>query len=256
MKPRAFESPAAQLASGRRLRTVSDIDLGDIPSDADAYEIQADALEAYGHDLEGFCVVGSSESVRHTLGLTKTVFSPVPGDGFASEGRPVCLPTGVIGAQCQLAFTFLRQFPGNEESATRQAVSTAVVTMRPAIGVLARRTRKAYRGDRPATADFAYHYLTILGKSAEVGRLTGLIDGVGSVFVDGTKLLSFPFPTVCEHPLDILCELASQLSVSKRQINTGDIVVVGAAPTILQVLPSQEMTFDLGRLGRVACVFG
>lgn len=255
MNSQSIESIAAQLASCRRHRTLSDIDLGEIASDAEAVEIQSEALEAYGHELEGLCVVGSSESVRHTLGLTKMVFSPIPDDGFVHEGRPINLPTGVIGAQCQLAFNFIRQFPDKNENATREAVSTALVAVRPAIGIFTRRSRRAFRGDRPATADFAYHFLTILGKSAEVEVLEEFGSGVGTVFVNGARLHSFSFPSDSEHPLDILCDLATRLRESQRQINAGDIVVVGAGPTILQVLPSQEMTADLGTLGSVSCVF-
>lgn len=256
MNTQTIEFTAAQLASCRRHRTLCDIDLGEIATDAEAAEIQLEALAADGHELEGLCVVGSSESVRHTLGLTNAVFSPIPADGFVHEGRPVRLPLGVIGAQCQLAFNFIRQFPDRNENTTREAVSTAIVAVRPAIGVFARRSRRVFRGDRPATADFAYHHLTVLGKTAEINMLEEFGCGVGAVSVNGARLHSFPFPSDPGHPLDVLCDLATRLRESQRQINAGDIVVVAAGPTIFQVLPSQEMTVDLGALGRVSCVFG
>jgi 2-keto-4-pentenoate hydratase len=147
------------------------------------------------------------------------------------------------------------QFPNRNENTTREAVSTAIVAVRPAIGVFAQRSRRVFRGNRPATADFAYHHLTVLGKTVEIDVLEEFGCGVGAVLINGARLHSFPLPSDPGHPLDALCDLATRLRESQRQLNAGDIVVLGAGPTILQVLPSQEITVDLGALGSVSCVF-
>lgn len=255
MNVEVIETIAARLASHRRHRTVADLPLGGIESEAEALEIQTEALASYGFELDGYVVTGACEITRRSLGLDKPVFSPVPSDGFISEGQPVTIPRGAIGAQPQLLFTFLRQYPDNNEIIDRETVRTAVLGVQPSIGLLARRTMHLVPGRCAAIADFAFHAVSVRGDFREPGVFSSGDDVMAQVSVNGIEMMAVPLATSSEHPLDALVWLAGQLRQAGRQINAGDMVVTGIAAPIFQILPAQEMTVDFGSIGRVTCAF-
>lgn len=248
----SLERIADSLAGNRRHGRLSDIGLRDIATAGEAYEIQDEALEAYGSDPVGFAITGSSVAARRSLGLDAPVFTLLPGDACLVHDRPVRLPPGLIGAQCELAFTFLRAFPEAGEPLTRERIVSAILGCQPAIGLLARRIRHPVAGDHAATADFALHAATICGPFAPPADFLALDTVEVSALLNGARLAGNP---LLGQPLDALLWLAGALLRRGRRINAGDIVSTGACTTILQVLAGQQLVADFGPLGFARCRF-
>lgn len=246
---------AEVLAESRRRNILCDLPLDRIASREEAYRILVAAEDAYGFERGGYAVVGSSEGVRRTLGLSGPIFSEIPTARLLRGQGRFALPMGVIGTQCELGFSMLRPFPDAGEPVTLESAADAVLGCMPAIGILGRRTRHAFDRTEAAIADFALHAATICGEiSTDFDPAALAVIDIG-VWLDGKQVLAGRSASVMDHPLNAIAWLARQLAARGQQLEIGDIVATGSCTTILQVLPGQSMAADFGPLGRIECHF-
>ncbi|MEZ2130106.1 MULTISPECIES: 2-keto-4-pentenoate hydratase [unclassified Sinorhizobium] len=250
-----IDSTAETLAKSRKRETSCDLALDRISSGSEALEIQTAALDALGFERNGYTVVGSSEASRRMLRLTNPVYSSVPSNSYYTSRSELRLPPGMIGAQCELAFTMLRRFPDEGEDITFDNAALAVLGCQPALGLLGRRTKRAYGGDFAATADFGFHVATVCGSYADVRDFRGLDEVEVNAFLFKRTVVSGSATCIFGHPLEAIVWLAKKLAGDGRQLHAGEIVTTGSCTTILEVMPGQHLAAEFGRLGQVECFF-
>jgi 2-keto-4-pentenoate hydratase len=249
------DATADILAKSRRHNEPCDLPLDLISSDREAYDIQATAQDALGFERKGYALVGTSEESRRTLGLARPIYSDIPASALFAGTKEFRLPQGTIGVQCELVFTMLRSYPDAGEPINLTTAADAVLNCRPAIGILGRRTRRVFTGDRAAIADFGLHVATICGDHA--GAMTSAdLAGIDiTTFLFKQTVFAGRSASVMGNPLNAVVWLADQLSANGSQLQVNDIVATGSCTTILQVWPGQHLAADFGPLGQVECIF-
>ncbi|MFK0161050.1 hydratase [Rhizobium sp. NPDC090279] len=249
------DTTADILANCRRREELCDLPLDLIASEREAYEIQATAQDTLGFERKGYAIVGTSEASRHMFGLNGPIYSEIPAFALQRKAENFRLPPGTIGAQCELVFTMLRSFPDEGEQITPESVADAVMSCRPAIGIVGRRTRQAFAGANAAIADFGLHVATLCGDhvgNIEVGDLAE-IDVTAFLFQQ--TVLSGNSSSIMGNPLNAVAWLAAALAANGRQLEPSDVVATGSCTTILQVCAGQHLAADFGPLGQVECIF-
>lgn len=249
------DATADILAKTRRHEELCDLPLDLISSEREAYDIQATAQDSFGFERKGYAIVGSSEQSRRTLGLSKPIYSEVPACALVAANGEFRLPPGTIGAQCELVFTMGRPFPEAGETIDPQSTADAVMTFRPAIGILGRRVRRAFAGDQAAIADFGLHVATICGQHKSDLSSADMAEIEITTFLFKQTVLSARAASVMGNPLNAVDWLARELAAVGRQLQSNDVVATGSCTTILQVAAGQHLAADFGPLGQVECIF-
>lgn len=226
-----------------------------IGSEREALAVQRAALLAYDTDFKGYALTGTSPATRRTFALREPMFSAIPSKDFHEKAARLTLPSAMIGAQCELAFTIGRTFPFGGEAIDRDSAADAVVACQPTIGLLGRRTRPVGDSGLVAIADFAFHVATICGASARhIDPLE--CDAIDvTARIDGNVVAKARADSIDGHPLEAVMWLARQLSQSHTTLNAGDIVTTGSCTPVLQILPGQALTVEFSGLGTVSCTF-
>lgn len=255
MQANPLDDLAAGLARNRIAGAFSSLPLEGLRSKTDAAAVQSAALDAYADDFAGYALVGTSEISRHGLGLHSPIYTPLPNRAHFEDGWRIHLPQGVIGAQCELAFTLGRAFPERGESIDRHSAADAILACQPAIGLLGRRVRPGPESELAAIADFALHVATICGPMVEPADNDCLDRSVMTARIDGKAMVTAKAGTILGHPLEALVWLAQKLSRHDRQLNAGDVIATGSCAPILQVLPGQHLTVDFDTIGMASCWF-
>lgn len=250
-----IDKTASVLAKSRRRETISELSLDGIATEAEAFVIQAAALDLLGFERKGYAIIGSSAASRRLLGLTRPLFSEVPASAYYPNGGEIHLPPGMIGAQCELALTMLRTFPEEGEELTRANAIDAILAYQPAIGLLGRRTAHPCFGDLAAIADFGLHVATVRGAYAELTSRDRLEDIDVNAFLFKRTVVSGSTSCIFTHPVDALVWLASRLQQAGQCLHPGDVVTTGSCTTILHVMAGQHLAADFGPLGQVECLF-
>jgi 2-keto-4-pentenoate hydratase len=249
------DATADILAKSRRREALCDLSLDLIASEREAYDIQATAQDALGFERKGYAIVGTSDRSCRVLGLKGPIYSEIPAAALQKKAHSFRLPPGTIGAQCEFVFTMLRSFPDEGEPITLESVADAVMSCRPAIGVVGRRTRQIFAGDNAAIADFGLHVATLCGdhaESIEAGDLAGI---EVTAFLFQQTMLSGNSSSVMGNPLNAVAWLATALAANGRRLEPSDVVATGSCTAILQVSAGQHLAADFGPLGQVECIF-
>lgn len=254
MYPNSLDDLAIALARNRASGTVSGLAFAGIVTRQEASELQFAALEAYNSDLRGYALAGTNPASLRTLGLQEPIFAPIAGRDLFDEQSHIHLPQGVIGAQCELAFTIGNSYPDRDETIDRDSVAEIIVACRPTIGLLGRRTHGAPHTDIVAIADFGLQVATICGPAKRIDwdrldrvEMTARINGEVVVTAEGSAILG--------HPLEAVALLARQLASQGRRINAGEMVTTGSWSPILQVLPGQTLSVEFAGIGEISCTF-
>lgn len=255
MNANSIDGLALRLAHNRQTGTVSGLPLDALNSHAEAAAVQSAALDAFAEDFTGYSLVGTSELALRSLGLRRPIYTPLPHHVIHPDGWHLHLPEGMIGAQCELAFTLGRAFPEGGEPIDRLSASIAILACQPTIGLLGRRARADGPGELLAIADFALHVATICGPIAEGADTDTLDRSVMTASIDGDTVVTASAGSILGHPVEAIVWLAQQLLRENRQLTAGDVVVTGSCAPFLQVLPGQELTVEFEGIGAVSCRF-
>ncbi len=249
------DATADILARSRRHDELCDLPLQLIASESEAYDIQAAAQDALGFERKGYAVVGSTEGAQRALGLTSPIFSEIQASSFLHDTREFRLPPGVIGVQCEFAFTLLRPYPDAGERIDLVSARGAILACRPAIGLLGRRTRRTFAGNNAAIADFGLHVATLCGNHVPAASLAEFASIEVTSFLFKDTVVSGKASSIMDDPVNAVVWIARQLAAKGRQLEPNDIVTTGSCTAILQVLAGQHVAADFGPLGQVDCVF-
>ncbi|WP_028749788.1 2-keto-4-pentenoate hydratase [Rhizobium mesoamericanum] len=249
------DATADILAKSRRREDLCDLPLNLIASEKEAYDIQAIAQDALGFARKGYAIVGTSDASRRTLGLTTPVFSEIPAYALLEGVKEFRLPPETIGIQCEFMFTVRRAYPEERELINRKTASDAMLACRPAIGIIGRRTRRAFIGDYAAIADFGLHVATICGDPAPRIPLGEVAKIDVTTFLFKHSVFSGEASSVMGDPLNAVVWLAAELAAKGRQLNPNDVVATGSCTKILQVWAGQHLAADFGPLGQIECIF-
>lgn len=248
----SFDNLANAVAKNRASGTVSGLAFAGIVSKLEAGDVQLAALDAYYNDLKGYALVATNPTCQRMLGLREPIFGPIASRDFFGEQGRIHLPQGVVGAQCELAFTIGNTFPLNGEKVDRDTVAETIVACRPTIGLLGRRAFGARHGD--VIADVGLHVATICGPAVRIDwealdqvEMTARINGETVITAKGSVILG--------HPLEAVALLARKLARQGKQINAGEIVTTGSWSPILQVLPGQTLSVEFNTIGEISCAF-
>lgn len=254
MYPNSVDNLAIALAKNRAAGAVSGLAFAGIVSKQEAGEVQLAAIEAYCSEVNGYALAGTNPASQRTLGLHEPIFGPIANRDLFNERSHIHLPQGVIGAQCELAFTIGNGYPDRDETVDRESVAEIIVACRPTIGLLGRRVFGAPHTDVIAVADFGMHVATICGPAIRVDwesldrvQMTARINDEVVVAAKGSAILG--------HPLEAVALLARELARQGRQINAGEMVTTGSWSPILQVLPGQTLSVEFETIGDIACSF-
>lgn len=249
------DTTADLLAKCRRHEELCDLPLDLIVSEDEAYDIQAAAQDALGFERKGYAIVGTSALSCLTLGLKGPIYSEIPSSALQKRAQSFRLPPGTIGIQSEFVFTMLRPFPDEGEQISLDSVAEAVMSCRPAIGVVGRRTRRAFAGANAAIADFGLHVATLCGDHAanmDIGALSRI---EVTAFLFRQTMVSGSSSAVMGNPLNAVAWLAAALAANGRRLEPSDIVATGSCTAVLQVCAGQHLAVDFGPLGQVECVF-
>ncbi|WP_168878694.1 2-keto-4-pentenoate hydratase [Rhizobium sp. P28RR-XV] len=249
------DTTADILAKSRRREELCDLPLDLIASEREAYDTQAIAQDALGFERKGYALVGTSDPARRMLGLKGPIYSKIPAFALQRKVQTFRLPPGTIGVQCEFVFTMLRSFPDERERISLSGVADAIMSCRPAIGVIGRRTRQVIAGANPAIADFGLHVATLCGEHAERGEAGDFAGIEVTTFLFQQTMLSGNSSSVMGNPLNAVAWLAGELAANGRQLEPSDIVATGSCTPILQVRAGQHLAADFGPLGQVECLF-
>jgi len=255
MQAIALDDLATALAHNRKTGSFSVLPLDPLQSRQDAEAVQAAALDAYAEDFAGYALIGTSEPCRHMLGLDRPIHAAIPDSALCADGSRIRLPQGMIGAQCELAFTLGRSFPEIGETVDRRSAADAILTCQPAIGLLGRRTRPGPDNELTAVADFALHVATICGPHVEPDDKKALDRAMMTARIDGKTVITARADAIMGHPLNALVWLAREFYREGKQLNAGDIVTTGSCTPILQILPGQQLTVSFEGIGTASCKF-
>ncbi|SEG81537.1 2-keto-4-pentenoate hydratase [Bosea lathyri] len=255
MQAITLDELALGLASNRKKGALSNLPLEGLHSRADAAFVQAAALDAYADDFTGYTLIGTSDVCRHMLGLAAPIYATIADKAHHEDDYRIHLPQGMIGAQCELAFTLGRAFPVGNETIDRRSVAEAILGCQPAIGLLGRRARPGEERELVAIADFALHVATICGPPVEHLDKDALDQSVMTARIDGKPVITAKASAILGHPLDAVVWLAQKLSRHNRQLNAGDVVTTGSCAPILQVLPDQHLTVEFQTVGIASAWF-
>jgi len=249
------DATADILAKSRRREDLCDLPLNLITSEKEAYDIQAIAQDALGFERKGYAIVGTSDASRRTLGLTTPVYAEIPSSTLIEGIKEFRLPPETIGVQCEFVFTMRRSYPEPGEVIDIRTAHDAILTCRPAIGIIGRRTRRTFIGDFTAIAEFGLHVATICGDPvprfppSEVSRIDV------TTFLFKHTVFSGKATSVMGDPLNAVTWLAAELAAKGRQLEPNEIVATGSCTKILQVWPGQHLAADFGPLGQIECIF-
>ncbi|TXI02369.1 MAG: hydratase [Rhizobium sp.] len=249
------DTTARILAESRRQDVLCDLPLDLVASEAEAYDIQAVAQDALGFERKGYAIIGTNEIVRRSLGLAGPIYSEIPAHALQRKVQSFPLPPGTIGVQCELVFTMLRSFPDEGEPIGLDNAADAIMSCRPAIGLVGRRTRRPFVGTPAAIADFGLHVATLCGEhvpNIQAGTLAGI--GI-TAFLFRQTVLSGSSSSVMGHPLNAVVWLARKLAADGRRLEPSDVVATGSCTPVLQVHAGQHLAADFWPLGQVECIF-
>jgi len=249
------DATADILARSRRHEELCGLPLRLIGSESEAYEIQAAAQDALGFDRKGYAVVGSSESSQRTLCLTSPIFSEIPASSLLTGAKEFRLPPGTIGVQCEFVFTMMRPYPDLDGRADLDSARDAILTCRPAWGILGRRANRSLAGNNAAIADFGLHVATLCGDHVPLASFGEFAAIDVTTFLFKETRVSGKASSVMGDPVNSVVWLARQLAARGRRLEPNDVVASGSCTTILQVLAGQHVAADFGLLGQVDCVF-
>lgn len=249
------DATADILARSRRHAELCDLPLDMISSEREAYDIQSAAQDALGFERKGYSIVGTSDGTQRTLGLTKPIFSEIPGSALFTNVSEYDLPEGAVGVQSEFVFTMLRAYPDAGEEVDVLSAGDAVVSCRPAIGILGRRTRRSYAGVNAAIADYGLHVATLCGQHVNGFSLSDLPTLDITTFLFKETVLAGKASAVMGNPLNAVAWLARELRARGRCLQPNDVVATGSCTTILQVWPGQHLAVEFGPLGQIECIF-
>ena len=246
---------AFRLAANRAHGAATELDLSALHTRAEAAEVQEEALEAFDSEFRGYTLIGTGSATRAPLGLVAPVHGVIAAGNFLRDGAEVQLPSGTIGAQCEIAFRLGRAYPEAGETIERHGAAEAIVTCHAAIGLIGRRTVGAPRNELTAMADFALHVATIVGAPVRIDEAA--IDGASATArIDGEVVARGRGEALMDgHPLDTVTWLAAQLAMEERQLLAGEYVTSGSIAPVLQVLPGQTLELAIEGIGSVGCRF-
>lgn len=255
MQANALDELAADLARNRKIGAFSSLPLDGLGSRQEAQAVQAAALDAYAEDFTGYALVGTSQPCRHMLGLDRPIHAAIPDQAYYPDGSRIRLPQGMIGAQCELAFTLGRAFPEIGETINLRSAADAILACQPTIGLLGRRARPGPDSEFSAIADFSLHVATICGSPVEPHDKTGLDRCLMTARIDGKTVITAKAGMIMDHPVNALVWLAREFSREGKQLNAGDVVTTGSCAPILQILPGQHLTVEFEGIGTASCRF-
>lgn len=248
---------AQGLSENRRSGTISSLPLDRIETEDEALSVQAAAMSAFANDAVGYAIVGGSPAICRSLGIEAPIYGPIPaGTHSLASDRPFRLPSGMIGAQCDLVFTMGVPLGDDHQPVTRDMFCAAVLTCQPAIVLLGRRGRLSEQPRLAAIADFALHVATLVGRRQQMPHPQAFAAMAVRASIDGTKVLDAPADGRLSDPVASAAWLVNDLIKHDGQIRAGDVISTGAlAPILLQVLPDQELTVEIGEIGKVSARF-
>jgi 2-keto-4-pentenoate hydratase len=244
---------AMDLAANRRAGRLSQLPLEIIHSRAEAEALQMAALDAFADDFVGYSLAGTAEVCRHMLGLSGPIYTAIPARTHHRDRHHLRIPAGLIGAQCELLFTFGTVFPQPGERIDRRSVAEAISACQPAIGLLGRRTPQGPDPDISAVADFALHVATIGGPFAENFDLLKLDATRMTARINGSNVITARADAIFGHPLEAVVWLAGELAQRHKQLDVGDVVATGSCAPVLQILPGQHLAVEFDSVGMASC---
>lgn len=248
---------ARELSENRQSGTISDLLLERIETEDEALSVQAAAISSFTDDAVGYVIVGGSPAVCRSLGIEAPIYAPVPaGTHFMAPDRPFRLPSGMIGAQCDLVFTMGAPLGGDRKPITRDMFCAAALTCQPAIVLLGRRGHLSDQPRLAAIADFALHVATLVGRRQQMPRPEAFSTMAVHATIDGGTVLDTRGDGRSSDPVASAVWLVNGLIRRDGQLRAGDLISTGAlAPILLQVLPGQELKVEITDIGKVSARF-
>lgn len=248
---------AQSLSKNRRSGTISDLPLDRIQTEDEALSVQAAAISTFANDAVGYAIVGGSPAVCRSLGIEAPIYGPIPaGTRDMASDRPFRLPSGMIGAQCDLVFTMGVPLGDDHRPITRDMFCAAALTCQPAIVLLGRRARLSDQPRLAAIADFALHVATLVGRRQQMPHPQAFSTMTFRAWIDGVKVLDAQADGRSSDLIDSAVWLVNDLIRRDGQIRAGDTISTGAlAPILLQVLPGQELKVEISDIGKVSARF-
>jgi 2-keto-4-pentenoate hydratase len=248
---------ARRLSQNRQGGTISDVPYDALRTEDDAWSVQSEAASDFASDALGYAILGSSAAVRRSLGIQGPIYSTIPvGTCHVESHHPIRLPPGIIGAQCDLVFTMGASLGADRSPVTRETFCSAVLSYRPAIGLVGRRGHLSGQPHLAAIADFAFHVATFVSKHHEAIDLAAFDRMSVRASIDGSDVLHAQADGQLIDPVASAVWLVNDLIKRDCCLRAGDIIAAGAlAPILLQVLPGQELEVEVSEVGSITARF-
>ena len=197
MDAQRFDALARNIANNRIAGIVSDIPLGDISDETEAYALQRAATAAFTADVVGYTIVGTYSVARRSLGLDKPIFGAIAkGSLLRVDHARFRIPQGFIGAQCEFVFTF-GVIPPDSDATDRNVLERSILSCQPGIGLLGRRTSLPPESRLGAIADYSLHVATICAQRPASLSLSELDKIIVRAYINGNEVAQASSSTAC-----------------------------------------------------------
>ena len=228
------------------------IDADDIAGFDEGELVRDVAVEFYAGDIVGFKIGATSREAQRIVGCDGPFYGPVFAEGRLAPGAPLALRPGILGLECEIAFTLGSDLPERASPYSADDVADAVAGCHPAFEIVARRTRgDGFPTGAMCVADMALNHSFLLGEAAEGWRDADLAATEVRAFVDGEETNLGWGRNALDGPLNALAWLASRRSQEGLGLAAGQVVLTGTCLGVVPLKAGTAVNGDFGFLGEL-----
>lgn len=224
----------------------------DLPS---AYAAQRDQLALSGEALRGWKIGATSAAAQNVLGLSGSIFGPIP-DGAVHENGATVKLHAAHGNFVESEFTIrlAQDLPSRDTPYTRAEITTAVASVHASFELVACRLADGLAGaGHLVVADCGIHGGAVLGTEIAQADWDSLENITVTQSADGEKTAQGTgSDTGWAHIFDAVIWLAAQQADMARPLQAGDIIMTGTCTGVLPITPGQSLHADFGGLAEVS----
>lgn len=234
---------AQQLADARADNTQVDAaPYSAIGSLAEAYKLQAAAIDCYPSPKIGYKVGATNEGAQKLFDCDAPFYGPMFERDCCKPGSTLSLRAGILGGEAEFAFLCEKDFPTNRDLSVED-LPDLVSRCHIAVEIVGRRTEGA--GLPPlnaAVADFGANVIFIEGPEVVDWRTTDLAAIEVTAKTNGSETNSGTGAAVLGHPLNSLLWMHNALRANGGGLKAGDWVSTG---TCLGVIKPEAGTVEI-----------
>ncbi|MBP6020323.1 MAG: fumarylacetoacetate hydrolase family protein [Burkholderiaceae bacterium] len=222
------------------------------------YAIQAFWAHELGQEIAGWKIAATSLAGQRHIGVDGPLAGPIFAENVQPDGAEISLQDNRMRvAEGEIVFMIGQTLPPRSTPYTRDEVLAAIESVHPGIEVPDSRFLSFEdAGAAQLIADCACSNDMVLGAAATtLEPLEGLFGLQTKASVSDGRQFVGSGANVLGDPIVALCWLVNELSVNQVPLKQGQFVTTGACIQPIPVSPGDEVSVDLGWVGRISARF-